>query len=395
MSERKLAHIEVIKNLRPIEGADRIEVAEVLGWECVVKKGEFKVGDLIIYVEVDSIMPEKPEFEFLRDRKFRVKTIKLRKQISQGLVLPLSTLGPSEAIDRIDENDIGLDVTELLGITKYLSPSEIAEQEVIERRIRNDKNKLRKFMMRYSWFRKLFLSRKKKSGFPYWVSKTDEERIQNMPQVLEQFKDKEVYVTEKIDYQSATFTGKMVPRFSGKLGELIPIKKYQFVICSRNMTTNDKNSLYWQIAKKYNIEQILKENPTLTIQGEQGDTKVQGNKYGIKEPTMWVFNIIDHEKNYHYDYFEMKNFCDKYKLPTVPILYHKFESDKIIVNRVHYTLSELGSTVQELVEFSKGKSVLADIPREGIVVRCIENGRKLLSFKVINPEFLLQYPIIN
>lgn len=167
--------------------------------------------------------------------------------------------------------------------------------------------------------------------------------------------------------------------------------KYQFVVCSRNLTNNDKNSLYWKIAKKYNIEQILRENPTLTIQGEQGDTKVQGNKYGIKEPKFWVFNVIDHEKNYHYDYFKMKNFCDKYKLPTVPILYHKLESDMIIINRVHCTLSELGSTVQELVEFSKGKSVLADIPREGIVVRCIENGRKLLSFKVINPEFLLKY----
>ena len=167
--------------------------------------------------------------------------------------------------------------------------------------------------------------------------------------------------------------------------------KYQFVVCSRNLTTDDKNSLYWKIAKKYNLEQILKENPTLTIQGEQGDTKVQGNKYGITKPTMWVFNIIDHEKNYHYNWFEMKQFCDKYNLQTVPILYQKLESETIIVNRVHCTLSELGTTVQELVEFSKGKSVLADIPREGVVVRCIENGQKLLSFKVINPEFLLKY----
>ena len=88
-------------------------------------------------------------------------------------------------------------------------------------------------------------------------------------------------------------------------------KKYQFVVCSRNFTTNDKNSLYWKIAEKYNIEQILKENPTLTIQGEQGDTKVQGNKYGITEPQMWVFNIIDHEKNYHFNRFEImgKNWC--------------------------------------------------------------------------------------
>jgi ATP-dependent RNA circularization protein (DNA/RNA ligase family) len=161
--------------------------------------------------------------------------------------------------------------------------------------------------------------------------------------------------------------------------------KYQFVVCSRNMTTNTKDSLYWRIAKKYNIEQILKENPTLTIQGEQGDTKVQGNKYGITEPTMWVFNIIDHERNYHYNWYEIQQFCKKYQLQTVPLIYYKGSSG------IPLLLSKLGSTVQELVEFSKGKSVLADIPREGVVIRCIEDGKKLLSFKVINPDFLLKY----
>ena len=90
--------------------------------------------------------------------------------------------------------------------------------------------------------------------------------------------------------------------------------KHQFIVCSRNLTNNDKNSLYWKIAKKYNLEQILRENPTLTIQGEQGDTKVQGNKYGIKEPKMWVFNIIDHERNYHYNIKELSSFCRKYNL---------------------------------------------------------------------------------
>lgn len=371
--ERKLAHIEVIAGLKEIPGADKIEVAQVLGWECVVKKGEFKVGDRVIYIEVDSIVPEKPEFEFLRDRKFRVRTIKLRGQVSQGLVLPLPTKQQGDFC-------IGEDITEFLGITKYLSPSEQSELQQQENRIKLEKNKLKKFMMRYSWFRNLFLSRSKKSGFPYWVSKTDEERIQNIPQVLEQFKDEEVYVTEKVDYQSATSTGKMVPNSTPIIGKFLP-KKFQFVVCSRNLTNNDKNSLYWKIAQKYNIEQILKENPTLTIQGEQGDTNVQGNKYNIKEPTMWVFNIIDHEKNYHYSIKELSSFCRKYNLQHVPIL-GKIEG---------YKLSELGSTVQELVEFSKGKSTLADIQREGIVVRCIKDGKKLLSFKVINPDFLLKY----
>ena len=371
--ERKLAHIEVIAGLKEIPRADKIEVAQVLGWECVVKKGEFKVGDKVIYIEVDSIVPEKPEFEFLRDRKFRVRTIKLRGQVSQGLVLPLPTKQQGDFC-------IGEDITEFLGITKYLSPSEQSELQQQENRIKLEKNKLKKFMMRYSWFRNLFLSRSKKSGFPYWVSKTDEERIQNIPHVLEQFKDKEVYVTEKVDYQSATFTGKLVPNTTPIIGKFLP-KKFQFVVCSRNLINNDKNSLYWKIAQKYNIEQILKENPTLTIQGEQGNTNVQGNKYGIIEPTMWVFNIIDHEKNYHYNIKELSSFCRKYNLQHVPIL-GRIEGCK---------LSELGSTVQELVEFSNGKSVLANIQREGVVIRCIDNGHKLLSFKVINPDFLLKY----
>ena len=211
MSERKLATIQVIDGLRPIEGADKIEVAQVLGWECVVKKGEFKVGDKIIYVEVDSVLPEKPEFEFLRSRKFRVRIIKLKGQVSMGLVLPIGDHLPRYY-------DVGVDVTEMLGITKYLSPSEKEEIEQEEIKIRNERNKLKKFMMRYSWYRRLFLPKKQKSSWPYWVSKTDEERIQNIPEVLSTFANEKVYITEKIDYQSVTFTMKMVPRFNNKIG---------------------------------------------------------------------------------------------------------------------------------------------------------------------------------
>jgi hypothetical protein len=187
--------------------------------------------------------------------------------------------------------------------------------------------------------------------------------------------------------------------------------KHQFVVCSRNFTTNDKYGLYWRIAHKYNIKKILKDNPNLTIQGEQGDTKVQGNKYDIKEPKFWVFNIIDHDKDYQYNYQEMELFCKKYNLEIVPelllkncsncggsgkALNIKYDLPCQVCNgngkiNGNVKLSDLGSTVQDLVEFSKGKSVLADVPREGIVVRCIENGKKIFSFKVINPDFLIKY----
>ena len=379
MSERKLAHIEIIENITPIDGADMIVVAHVLGWECVVKKDEFKVGDKVIYIEVDSIVPDKPEFEFLRERNFRIRTIKLRGQVSQGLVLPLPK--------KLSSLSVGTDVTKELGIVKYLTPSEREEEKQNQREIEKS-NKLKKFMLRYSFFRRLFLSKKQKSGFPFWVQKTDEERIQNLHwnAFYEQYKDKKVYITEKIDYQSVTFTGKMIPKYSGLLGKLLPLKKFQFVVCSRNLTTNDKNSLYWKIARQYNIEQILRENPTLTIQGEQGNTNVQGNKYGITKPRLWVFNIIDHEKNYHYDWNEMFDFCEKYGLGVVPVLDNHWDT-----LTWYGKLSEVGSTVNEWVEFSKGKSIYADIPREGVVVRCIENGKKIFSYKVINPDFLLKF----
>ena len=204
MSERKLAHVEVIESLTPIEGADKIETAHVLGWECVVKKGEFSNGQMIGYIEVDSIVPERPEFEFLRDRKCRVRTIKLRGQVSQGLVIPLTSIGTQK------KYVVGDDITSELGITKYLTPSERDEEYQQQQEIKMTKSQIVKFMLRYEWFRKLYLKRKTKEGFPNWVGgKTDEERIQNMPQVLHQFADEIVYVTEKVDYQSVTFTSKI------------------------------------------------------------------------------------------------------------------------------------------------------------------------------------------
>lgn len=157
--------------------------------------------------------------------------------------------------------------------------------------------------------------------------------------------------------------------------------KQRMIVCSRNMVNNNKNSLYWRIAKKYNLEQILKENPTLTIQGEQGDLKVQGNKYKITEDTMWVFNIIDHKdphNKYHFNYAMMFEFCDRNNLDIVPLI------------EVNY-LSNIGKTVEEIVEYSNDKSKLANIPREGVVIRCIENGKRIFSFKAINPKFLLKY----
>jgi RNA ligase (TIGR02306 family) len=268
----------------------------------------------------------------------------------------------------------GDDATNFLGITMYLSPSEREEINQQERKIREEKNKLKKFMMRYSWFRRLFLPKNKTNGFPYWVKKTDEERIQNLgDKFIQANTDREVYVTEKIDYQSATFTSKRIPRF-GLFQKYFT--KVVFVVCSRNFTTNNKSDLYWQIARKYDLEHICREYPGIIIQGEQGNIGVQGNKYGLKEPKMWVFNIIDSNDGHRYSRIEMEWFCFRNKLDIVPIM-------------TTCKMSDIGSTVADFVEYSKGQSVINLIHREGVVIRSTTGD--FFSFKSINPEFLIKY----
>ena len=374
--ERKLAHIEKIDWIKPIDGADQIELCGVLGWQCVIaKKDNFKVGDVVVYVEVDSVMPEKPAFEFLRDRKFRVRTIKLRGQVSQGLVLPMSIL-PDKSVKYGEA--IGMDVTELLGIEKYLSSSEQDEIQKQENTIKLEKSRLKKFMMRYSWFRKWFLSKSKKSGFPYWVAKTDEERIQNLgDHFIQENAEREVYVTEKIDYQSGTWTSKQISKFPGVIGKVLPLKKTHFVVASRNLQTDDKSSLYWHIAQKYKLKALCEKYPGIIVQGEQGNSKIQGNKYKIEEPKMWVFNIINSDGKF-FEYHQIRTFCKMHNLNCVPFV-------------VKCKMKDIGSTVKDFVEFSKGKSQLANIHREGVVIRCVEDGKKIFSFKSINPDFLLKY----
>lgn len=207
---RKLASVEIIDKLEPIPNADRILKATVKGWECVVSKSDnFQVGDKIIYIEVDSILPARPEFSFLKERKYRVRTIKLRKQISQGLILPLSYLKGNYAV--------GDDVTKELGIKKY-DPQAEAEKEVVRKAVKAKGffAPLINFMMRYRWFREFYGKLVVQNcNFPTDIcSKTDEERIQNLPTLFKKLQvDKTpLTATEKIDgchsYRSSVITNK-------------------------------------------------------------------------------------------------------------------------------------------------------------------------------------------
>lgn len=302
-------------------------------------------------------MPERPEYEFLRQRKFRVRTIKLRGQISQGLVLPLSVLPAGS-------HKVGDDVTELLGITKYDPQAQQEQALAATASSLGKKSPVVRFLMRFNWYRKYFAKSKRKGGFPEWIAKTDETRIQNMPQVFEAMQGKSFSVTEKMDGQSATYYLRRLSR-----------RKFEFGVCSRNVhIANPDNSSYWTIAKRCNMEHILKnligDHESVVLQGEICGDGIQKNKYHIGGYSLFVFNLI--YPGHKCTTSEIAERIRPFGLKTVPLL----ETDM-----------QLPETIQQLVEYSKGYSVVRrSQKREGVVLRSNDMN---VSFKVINPEFLL------
>lgn len=355
---RNLAHIEKIEWIKPIEGKDRIVLAGILGWQVIVQKADYNVGDLCVFCEIDSVFPEKPEFEFLRNKKFRIRTIKMGGVLSQGICFPLSILPEGKTYKQ------GQDVTELLGITQYEGTMDVEKEG-------NGKKKRRypKFLMRWSWFRKLVASfdKPKPGGFPKFISKTDETRIQNDPSVLSL--EQNWVATEKVDGQSGSFT---LEKKKGLIGN-----QYDFAVCSRNLRIKkEDNSSYWKVAKKYELEKILKKlignHPWVAIQGECVAPNVQGNKYHVTEADLYVFNVIYPEGRL--GSLEAKKLVEKHGLKFVPIVEEK--------------VSIIGKTVEEVLNYATGKSALYDTLREGIVFRSEDGVR---SFKAVSPDFLLKH----
>lgn len=356
---RVLAHIEEINSIIPIEGKDRIVLATVLGWTVIVQK-DFKVGDKVVFAEIDSVFPEKPEFEFLRSKKFRIKTMKMAGVISQGIVFPLSILPEGEY-------NIGDDVTDILGITQY-EPT-MDKEETDTESTKAFAKKYPEFLMRMAWFRKLVLPKKQAKGFPSFISKTDETRIQNAPFYLNM--GCKWIATEKVDGQSGSFT---LQRVKGK--HFWNKDTYDFAVCSRNLRKWKKDtSSFWSVAEKYNIENVLYkligDNEWIAIQGECVASNVQGNKYHVTEPDLYVFNLI--YPSGRVGSVEAKKIVNDLGLKFVPIL-----SEDAHIQ---------GMTVPEVLEYATGKSQLYDTLREGIVFRS-EDGKQ--SFKAVSPEFLLK-----
>jgi hypothetical protein len=382
---RALAYTARCGAIEKIEGADNIELMNVLGWKVITKIGEFKEGDLCVYFEIDSKLPEKEWSEFMAPKHYKVKTMKLGKfkVISQGLALPVNIFG-------IDiPNEEGVDVTELLGVTYAVEednvrknkPNPDAKYNAMAARHKNIfKLKPVRWLMKRSWGRKLmfFFFGKKKDNprgwpthFPY-IHKTDEERCENIPWVLKLTDP--LVVTEKLDGTSCTYILEKKD------------KKYEFYVLSRNIRQQDENqktyhdhNIYWDLAFKYDIEnklhRFLDENPWLTyvcIQGE-GVGSVQGNPLKLDEDDLYVFNFIDSEGG-RYPSTVGKLVVERMGMKWVPILdtdYH------------------MPDNMEEFKQYADGPSAVnPKVKREGVVIR---NPKDDFSFKNVSREYLLKH----
>lgn len=381
--ERELAYVVKVDEIRPIEGADRVEVAIVNGWHIMVRKDQFKPGDLAVYFEIDSKVPAEEPFMFLEPKHFKIKTQKYFKGtvISQGLLMGFEDFGWEK-----DAYKLGDFLTQKLKVTYAVEEDNVRKassadkyKKMAQRHGKLFSHQPFRWLMRRTWGKKfLFLffgkTSDKKTGWPAWVAKTDEERVENMPWI---FDNKSPFVaTEKIDGTSTTFTMKR-----GKFG------KNDFYVCSRNVVFDkpDKNcfydtNVYIEMAEKYDIEKILEsiltDDPTLdwvTLQGETYGAGIQKRDYGLKEHRFAGFNFIT-SKEGRWDSVRAAKFMTQYNIPWVPILDENYI---------------LPDTIEELRAFSHNEGSRIDgVIKEGIVFRSQDGS---MSFKCVDPEFLMKY----
>ena len=402
--ERELAYVVIIDGIEPIPDYDRVEHAQVGGWRIIVQKDQFKVGDPAIYFEIDSRVPADREcFAFLEKRHYKVKTLKMCKTISQGLLMHAEDFGwhiygthkGEDSVIRqgIVEDDGTLHfvddesrfLTKKLGVTyaddednSRKAPSIDKYKKMEMRHKKLFKKPIVKWIMKYKIGRKVmffFFGKKKdkKNGWPTWVSKTDEERVQNMPWILKS--DETWLATEKIDGTSTSFTMKR-----GKFG------KKDFYVCSRNVCFDsvDKpcyydTNVYWEMAQKYDIYNVLSQmldefkEDWITIQGETYGAGVQKRDYSLEGHDFAAFNLIFASCG-RMGTKSMKSVLEKYNVPCVPIL------GEVKLDRFN--------DVDDLLLKVEGNSVLDEKPREGIVFRTLDGTK---SFKAVSNSYLLKY----
>lgn len=337
--KRKLASIQSVVAIEPIANADAIELARIQGWQCVVKNGEFRVGDAGVFFEIDSVPPDDERFAFLwrpkdgsafaQPANFRLRTLRLRGMLSQGLLMPLAQFPeiPSGLTT-------GSDVTEILRITK--------------------------------WEPQIPLNDEVDGPFLPGVPKTDEMRVQSVPEVIAEIAGKPYVITVKCDGTSATYG---LNRHTGV-----------FTVCGRNWSIKRGTNAYWHAAEKYGLEALLGRFPQWIIQAELVGPGIQKNRLGLKGIELCVFNVYDQEKGRYLDHDEAAAILATNGLPMVDVLERceSFSHDQA-----------------SLLALAEGFYPGTQNEREGIVIRpqtethsLVLDGR--LSFKAISNRFLLK-----
>lgn len=341
--ERSLASIQRVLALEPIPNADAIELARIKGWQCVVKKEEFAVGDLGVFLEIDAVPPDAAVFRFLWQRKptageastvtprpanYRVRTMKLRGALSQGVLLPIA------AFD-FETVAAGDDVTAQLGVEKYEPPIPAGMGEF-------------------------------RAQFPGFLPKTDEMRVQSVPAVLDELRGLPYVATLKCDGTSATF--------------YIDPRDGVFHACGRNFSIREGDSIYWRSARKYDLEAVLRRSPHRAVQGEICDPGIQKNRLGLKELALFVFNVYDIAQARYLDSGDARQWLGANGL--VPV--------EIVEEGQSFAHSQVS-----LLALAEGKYPGTSNEREGIVLRPRHETFSLalagrLSFKAISNRFLLK-----
>jgi RNA ligase (TIGR02306 family) len=334
---RKMASIQLVNGVFPIENADKICQYGINGWRVVDQVGKYKIGDVVIFAEIDCWIPTeiapflskgKEPREYMNIRGERLRTIKLRGALSQGLILPLTILPQND----FDWNDpIGTDVSQMLGIVKWEPPTE-------------------------------FLSADTKGSFPSYCPKSDQERVQNcFSDVSPYFENYTFEVTEKVEGQShsAIF-------YEG-----------EFQVCSRNLSLKDSDNTFWNSARKYDLENKMRAlGRNLMIQSEQVGPGISGNIYKLKEYFLYVYDIFDIDTQKFLSPIDRKAITKFLGLTDVPVLWD--------------SKSLQGETCASLLKSADGKSVLGvqDTLREGLVFKLNSDNR--VSFKAVSDQYLLK-----
>jgi RNA ligase (TIGR02306 family) len=337
--ERKLASAQRVLEITPIENADAIELVRINGWQCVTKKGEFAVGDLGVFFEIDAIPPDTETFRFLwtpktatepvpRPEKFRIRTMRLRGALSQGLFLPRTAFDLESVAD-------GENLTERLGVGKYEPPAPTGMGDF-------------------------------RAHFPAFLPKTDEMRVQSVPAVLDELRGLPYVITMKYDGTSATFC--------------IDPRTDEFHACGRNLSIKDGENLYWQTARRYDLETILRRTPHLAVQGEIVGPGIQKNPLGLKTVLLFAFNVYDTAAARYLGHAEARTFLAEAGIPAVEVI----EAGEAFAH-----------TQESLLTLAEGKYPGTNNEREGIVIRpqtetfsTTLGGR--LSFKAISNRYLLK-----